>query len=78
MSEEPNQLVSTNKLIQLAKTAGIDLGAGNPKERIRYYTKLGLIPHAQRKKLQGKPGAAVGCYPLWVLERLKWLSLIHI
>ena len=45
----PETLIPTKKIIELAQRLGVDFGAGNPEERIRYYIKLGLLPHAVRK-----------------------------
>ena len=43
-------LISTEKLIEESKTKGIDFGKGDPYNRLRYYTKIGWLPHMQRKK----------------------------
>lgn len=67
--EKKEILIPLEELIERAKKLGIDFGSGNPKERLRYYVKLGLLPYVQRKK--DKDGKIGSFYPLWVLERLR-------
>ncbi len=62
-------LIPTTQLIILAKKAGFNFGPGNPNNRLRYYTKIGLIPHAQRKQV-GLNSFTVGHYPASVLDQL--------
>lgn len=45
----PDTLLPTSEIISLAKKGGVNFGTGNPSERIRYFIKLGLLPHAVRK-----------------------------
>jgi DNA-binding transcriptional MerR regulator len=66
------KLIAIDELIKKAKKQGITFGAGNPYNRLRYYTKIGWLPHMIRKKV-GK-GATEGHYPSWALDRLQ---LIH-
>lgn len=62
-------LISIDEIIIKAKILGINLGKGNPRERLRYLTKIGLIPHAERKSFNGqRPN---GAYPEYVIEILK-------
>jgi len=42
---------------------GVKFGKGDPYNRIRYYTKMGWLPHMVRK--EGK-----GNFPNWALDRL--------
>ena len=42
-------LLPLEKIISLAKRNGVKFGSGNAKERIRYFIKLGILPHAARK-----------------------------
>ncbi len=65
----PDVLVPTSKLIEIAKKRGIDLGKGDAYNRIRYWTKMGLLPHAQRKMAPGAK-ATEGHYPISTLETL--------
>lgn len=64
-----NNLISIDEVIFRAKSLGIDFGKGNPRERLRYLTKIGLLPHAKRKSFNGRPPN--GAYPEYVIELLK-------
>lgn len=72
------ELLSIEKFIELAVKKGVDFGKGDPYNRLRYYTKLGLLPHMQRKVDSGE---VTGHYPLSALdtlleiEKLKGLGL---
>jgi len=44
------ELISVDELIKKLKESNIDFGKGDPYNRLRYYTKIGLIPHMVRKK----------------------------
>ncbi|OGC68661.1 hypothetical protein A2415_02320 [candidate division WWE3 bacterium RIFOXYC1_FULL_39_7] len=61
-------LISVENLIEQAKKRGIDFGKGDPYNRLRYYTKIGWMPHMFRKK--DSVGNIRGHYPLWAVERL--------
>lgn len=63
-----SSLIKTDKLIKMAKKEGVDFGKGDPYNRLRYYTKIGWLPHMTRKKTRS--GDVVGHYPKWVLNRL--------
>lgn len=62
------ELISIENLIEEAKSRGIDFGKGNPYNRLRYYTKIGWLPHMTRKKDQN--GNTRGHYPISAVERL--------
>ena len=62
------ELIAVSELIKKAKRKGIDLGRGDPYNRLRYYTKIGWLPHMVRKS--GAKGKVEGHYPTWVFERL--------
>ena len=47
--ESPETLLPLEKIISLAKKNGVLFGSGSAKERIRYFIKLGILPHAVRK-----------------------------
>src|SRR3989344_4601791 len=75
----PGALIPTTKIIELAKKEGVGFGPGNPEERIRYFIKLGILPHATRKtpsasisnlKFQISNSTTVGHLPYWVINRL--------
>lgn len=61
-------LIEIEKLISQAKKAGANMGKGDPYNRLRYYTKIGWLPHMTRRK--DNQGKLKGHYPSWVLERL--------
>jgi DNA-binding transcriptional MerR regulator len=66
--EKLKKLISIiNEVIERAKKLGVDFGNTDPKNRLRYYVKIGLLPHAKRKifKKNGKPERA---YP----EEIVW------
>lgn len=63
------KLIAIEKLIREAKRGGVDFGKGDPYNRLRYYTKIGWIPHMIRKK--NERGKIEGHYPAWVLKRLE-------
>lgn len=69
MKNNKEKLISINELIERTKKLGVDFGKADPKNRIRYYVKLGLLPNAQRKifKKNGKPE---GAYPEEIIWRL--------
>ncbi len=61
--------IPVEKIIEMAKREGIDLGKGDPYNRLRYYTRLGWIPHMRRlgKNLKGH-------YPKQTLNTLKQIQ----
>src|SRR3989304_3584394 len=74
----PDTLLSTKKIIELAKEAGVDFGPGDAAERIRYFIKLGILPHAVRKTPDPSlstthhplPTTPVGHLPARAIKRL--------
>ncbi len=64
-----SNLITAEKIIKEAKKMKIDLGKGSPYNRLRYFTKIGWLPHMERKK--DAKGKVVGHYPSWVLDRLE-------
>ena len=63
-----DKLIAVDQLIKDAKKKGLDFGKGDPYNRLRYYTKIGWLPHMVRK--QDKSGTTRGHYPEWVVDRL--------
>jgi hypothetical protein len=61
-------LISVENLIEEAKSKGINFGKGDPYNRLRYYTKIGWLPHMVRKK--DSAGNTRGHYPISALNRL--------
>ena len=66
MSSE--KLISIEELVKRAKKQGVDFGKTDPYNRLRYYTKLSLLPHMERR--QGKGGKLLAMYPEEALEKL--------
>ena len=63
-----DNLISIDNLIESAKKKGIDFGRGDPYNRLRYYTKIGWLPHMVRKT--DDRGNIKGHYPDWALSYL--------
>ncbi len=61
-------LIRIDRLVKIAKKEGVGFGRGDPYNRLRYYTKIGWLPHMTRKKVPS--GDVIGHYPKWVLDRL--------
>lgn len=70
--------ITLENLIKEAVKNGVDFGKGDPYNRLRYYTKLGLLPHMVRKSINGE---LIAHYPaealdtLLEIEKLKSLGL---
>jgi DNA-binding transcriptional MerR regulator len=62
------KLISFDEIIILAKKMGVDFGNGDVRQRLRYYTKMGLLPHAQRKCFNNN--SPQGAYPESVIDLL--------
>ncbi|MCL5095256.1 MAG: tail fiber domain-containing protein [Patescibacteria group bacterium] len=70
MTPARERLITAKDLILLCQKQGIGLGRGNPNNRLRYFTKIGLIPHAQRKQV-GVNAFTEGHYPFYTLQLLE-------
>ena len=69
MGKNKNEnLISIEEVIRRAGELGVDFGKGDPKNRLRYYTKIGLIPHAQRASFGGRP--PTGAYSEYIVSIL--------
>ena len=64
-----SELISVEKLIESSSEKGVDFGKGDPYNRLRYYTKMGWLPHMVRKK-EDENSDVKGHYPAWALKRL--------
>lgn len=64
--------ISTEKLIEEAKKNGVNFGKGNPYNRLRYYTKIGWLPHMIRTK--GEENDVKGHFPTYTLKRLLYIE----
>ena len=67
-----DEFISTDKLIKKAKKKSVNFGSGSSYNRLRYYTKIGWIPHMIRKAV--KNGSIIGHYPNWTLDRLIYIE----
>jgi len=65
-------LISVEDLIKKLKDSNIDFGKGDPYNRLRYYTKIGWLPHMIRKK--GANNTNSGHYPIEVIEKIKTIE----
>ena len=63
-----DNLIPFDEVVDRAKKRGVNFGKGSPFNRLRYYTKIGLLPHAKRKSFAG--GLPTGAYPESVVETL--------
>jgi len=66
MEDKKENLISIDEVIRRAKNLGVDFGKGDPRNRLRYYVKIGLLPHAKRKVF--KNNLPEGAYP----EEIVW------
>lgn len=74
MEIEITALLMTNyytleKIIELAKESGVNFGKTDPYNRLRYYTKIGWLPHMVRRT-DSESGEVVAHYPAWALQTL--------
>lgn len=67
-----DEYISIDKLIKQAKSKGVNFGSGDPYNRLRYYTKIGWLPHMIRKA--DKAGNIKGHYPLSSLKTLLFIE----
>ncbi len=63
-----DRYIEVTKIIENAQQKGVDFGKANPYNRLRYYTKIGLLPHMERRR--NADGNIVGHYPEWTANRL--------
>jgi len=71
MLDEKINLISIDEVICRAKKLGVDFGNGDPKNRLRYYVKIGILPHAKRKYFNNH--SPEGAYPpdiVWQLVEI--------
>ncbi|HOD01524.1 MAG TPA: hypothetical protein PKH50_02275 [bacterium] len=67
-----DEFISIDKLIKQAKSKGVNFGAGDPYNRLRYYTKMGWLPHMVRKT--DKKGEIKGHYPVSSIQTLLYIE----
>jgi len=72
MQNKEENLISIDDVISRAKSRNVDFGKGDPRERLRYLTKIGLLPHAQRKSFVNgqSPNGAYPEYIIAILEEI--------
>ncbi len=78
--KEHVELIPTEKVIEEAKNLGVDFGPGDASERIRYFIKLGILPHAIRKVRYDDPmrlGKIEGHLPAWSIKRLLYIHKLY-
>lgn len=61
MINRNENLISIDEVVARARQLGVNFGKGDPRNRLRYYTKIGLLSHAKRKSFNGAPPN--GAYP---------------
>ncbi|MCX6759690.1 MAG: hypothetical protein NT012_03975 [Candidatus Nealsonbacteria bacterium] len=49
IGRENENLISIDEVIRQVQDLGVNFGNGDPRNRLRYYVKIGLLPHARRK-----------------------------
>ena len=64
---EDENLISIDEVIIRAQKLGVDFGSGDPRNRLRYYTKIGLLPYAQRRSFNNN-NLPQGAYPADVVK----------
>ena len=67
-----DRFLEVTKLIEAAQQKGVNFGKSNPYNRLRYYTKIRLLPHMERRR--NSEGNIVGHYPEWALDRLRYIE----
>ena len=65
-------LINVKDLIIELKKRNVDLGKGNPYNRLRYFTKIGWIDHMVRKK--DSTGVVIGHFPVEVIEQIEYVE----
>lgn len=65
---DQTNLISIDELIKAAKKAGVGFGKIDPYNRLRYYTKMSLLPHMERRK--AKNGQIKAYYPAGTVQKL--------
>ena len=68
---ENENYISVDEVIRRLKDRGISLGRGDPYHTLRYYTKIGLLPHMIRKLPCPEATSTTGHYPESVIETLQ-------
>lgn len=65
-----NSLITITEFIKRAKQKGVKFGKADPYNRLRYYIKISLMPHMERKMSKEKGGKGIDAlYPESALAR---------
>ena len=64
------RLITIEEFIDRAKKVGYKFGKGDPKNRLRYLTKTGILPHAIRLQAKETDAHTSGYYPETALQLL--------
>ncbi len=67
-----NDYLPIDEFIKLAEQKGVDFGNGDPYNRLRYYTKIGWIPHMTRMK--GDEASTKGHLSKSIVDRLLYIQ----
>lgn len=62
------KLITTDELIERVKNRGVNFGKGSPKIHLSYLSSLGIIPPAQKRKVDN---TITGCYPEDVVNTIE-------
>ena len=62
------KILNIDKIISEAVIKGVNFGKSDPYNRLRYFTKIGWLPHMTRQT--DSKGRVKGHYPEWVINRL--------
>lgn len=63
-----DRYIEVSQLIEQAQKKGVNFGKADPYNRLRYYTKIGLLPHMERRR--NAQNNIVGHYPELAVDRL--------
>src|SRR3990167_282619 len=75
-----SRLITTKRVIEIATNLGVNFGTGNAGERIRYFIKLGILPHVRRTtSADSEKGFELnsGHLPFWTIKRLTYVKNLY-
>src|SRR3990167_2047159 len=79
-TKDNSRLITTKRVIEIATSLGVNFGTGNAQERIRYFIKLGILPHVRRTtSADSQSGYELnsGHLPFWTIKRLTYVENLH-
>ena len=71
------KFLTATEIIKQAQKRGFDFGSGNPVNRLRYYIKLGLLPHMERKQADSSKSYTEGFMPDYTVDLLLKIQVTH-